>query len=212
MDRLPIGPQVANLPHSGARAPQTLLLVLIAAHGLYGQAVSWKIDPLHSSAQFSVKHMMISTVRGQFGGVKGNIVYDPKNPTAATVEATIDCSTVNTGEPKRDADLKSAEFFDVKRYPVMTFKSKRVEVAGAGKLKMTGDLTINAITKQVVLDMEGPTPPIKDTQGREKIGVSAETKISRKEFGILYNPILESGGVTVSDEVKIILEIELIKQ
>ena len=108
-------------------------LVLLGAHG-YAQPVNWKIDTLHSSAQFSVKHMMISTVRGQFGGVKGNIVYDPKNPTAATVEATIDCTTINTGEPKRDADLKTAEFFDVKKYPVMTFKSKRVEVAGAGKL------------------------------------------------------------------------------
>jgi polyisoprenoid-binding protein YceI len=186
-------------------------LALLLAPGLSGQAVSWKIDPLHSSAQFSVRHMMISTVRGQFGGVKGNIVYDPKNPAAATVEATIDCSTVNTGEPKRDADLKTAEFFDVKKYPVMTFKSKRVEVAGESKLKVTGDLTINAITKQVVLDLEGPTPAIKDTQGRMKIGVSGETKISRKELGILYNPILESGGVTVSDEVKIVLEIELIK-
>jgi len=185
--------------------------LLVAVQVLSAQAVSWKIDPLHSSAQFSVRHMMISTVRGQFGGVKGNIVYDPKNPTAATVEATIDCSTVNTGEPKRDADLKSAEFFDVKKYPVMTFKSKRVEVAGEGKLKVTGDLTINAITKQVVLDLEGPTPAIKDTQGRMKIGVSGETHISRKEFGILYNPILESGGVTVSDEVKIVLEIELIR-
>ena len=185
--------------------------LVLAAHGLYAQAVSWKIDPLHSSAQFSVRHMMISTVRGQFGGVKGNIVYDPKNPTAATVEATIDCSTVNTGEPKRDADLKSAEFFDVKKYPAMTFKSKRVEVAGEGKLKMTGDLTINAITREVVLDLDGPTAPIKDTQGRTKIGISGETKVSRKQFGILYNPILESGGVAVSDQVKIVLEIELIK-
>jgi polyisoprenoid-binding protein YceI len=188
-----------------------VLGLAIAAEGLYAQAVIWKIDPLHSSAQFSVRHMMISTVRGQFGGVKGNIVYDPKNPTAATVEATIDCSTVNTGEAKRDADLKSAEFFDVKKYPVMTFKSKRVEVAGEGTLKMTGDLTINAITREVVLNLEGPTEPIKDTQGRTKIGINGETKISRKEFGILYNPILESGGVAVSDEVKIVLEIELIK-
>ena len=186
-------------------------LVLIGACGLHAQAVKWRIDPLHSSAQFSVRHMMISTVRGQFGGVKGNIVYDPKNPAAATVDATIDCSTVNTGEAKRDADLKTAEFFDVKKYPVMTFKSKRVDAAGGGKLRMIGDLTINAVTREVVLDLEGPTPPIKDTQGREKIGVSGETKISRKEFGILYNPIMETGGVAVSDEVKIVLEIELIK-
>jgi polyisoprenoid-binding protein YceI len=185
--------------------------LVIVAHGLCAQAVSWKIDPLHSSAQFSVRHMMISTVRGQFGGVKGNIVYDPKNPATTTVEATIDCSTINTGEAKRDSDLKGPEFFDVKKYPVMIFKSKRVEAAGEGKLKMTGDLTINAITREVVLDLEGPTEPIKDTQGRMKIGVSGETKVSRKAFGILYNPILESGGVAVSDEVKIVLEIELIK-
>jgi polyisoprenoid-binding protein YceI len=186
-------------------------LALIACLGLQGQAVSWRIDPLHSSAQFSVKHLMISTVRGQFGGVKGTAVYDPKNPTAASVEATIDCTTVNTGEPKRDADLKTAEFFDVKKYPVMKFKSKRVQTAGQGKLKLTGDLTINAVTREVVLDLEGPSAQIRDAQGRDKVGVSGVTKISRKEFGILYNPILETGGVTVSDEVSIILEIELIK-
>ncbi len=184
---------------------------LLAAHGLFAQAVSWRIDFQHSSAQFSVKHMMISTVHGQFGGVKGEIVYDPKNPTAATVDATIDCSTVNTGEPKRDSDLKGAQFFDVAHYPVMKFKSKRVETAGEGRLKVTGDLTINAITREVVLDVDGPTDPIVDTQHRTKIGASAETKISRKAFGILYNPIMETGGVAVSDQVSIMLEIELIK-
>jgi polyisoprenoid-binding protein YceI len=187
------------------------LMVNVLALSLCAEPVSWRIDPLHSSAQFSVKHLMISTVRGQFGGVKGSVLYDPKNPAATTIEATIDCSTVNTGEPKRDADLKTAEFFDVKRYPVMKFKSKRVEAAGAGNLKLTGDLTINAITREVVLDLEGPSPQIRDAQGRDKIGVSGVTKISRKEFGITYNPILETGGVTVSDEVSIILEIELIK-
>lgn len=175
------------------------------------QAVVWKIDPLHSSAQFSVKHMMISTVRGQFGGVKGSVLYDPKNPAASTVEATIDCSTVNTGEPKRDNDLKSAEFFDVKRYPVMTFKSKSVQVAGPGKLRIIGDLTINATTREVVLDFEGPVGPVRDTQGREKLGASGIAKISRKDFGILYNPIMETGGVAVSDEVSIALEVELVK-
>src|SRR5580698_4063207 len=136
-----------------------VMLVATAILPLHSQPVSWRIDPLHSSAQFSVRHMMISTVRGQFGGVKGVMTCDPKNPAASSVEATIDCTTVNTGEPKRDSDLKTAEFFDVKRYPVMTFKSKRVDVAGAGKLRMTGDLTINAVTREVVLDMEGPTTP-----------------------------------------------------
>jgi polyisoprenoid-binding protein YceI len=178
---------------------------------LPAQSGRWRIDPLHSSAQFSVRHMMISTVRGHFGGVNGTVVYDPKNPNASSVEATIDCSTVNTGEAKRDSDLKSAEFFDVAHYPVMKFKSKRVDDAGGGRLRVTGDLTINAITRPVVLDLDTPTDPIKDTQGRQKIGVSGTTRISRKEFGILYNPIMESGGVAVSDEVSINLDIELIR-
>jgi polyisoprenoid-binding protein YceI len=188
-----------------------LPIVFLLAVAASAQPGSWRIDPLHSSAEFTVRHMMISNVRGQFGGVKGTVVYNAANPSASSVEATIDCSTVFTGEPKRDADLKSAEFFDVKKYPVMKFKSRSVEAAGAGKLKVVGDLTINAVTRAVVLEVEGPTPPIKDTQGREKIGVRGTTKISRKEFGILYNPILETGGVAVSDEVAIVLELELIK-
>jgi polyisoprenoid-binding protein YceI len=188
-----------------------LAAVALCCGSLCAQPASWRIDPLHSLAAFSVRHMMISTVRGQFGGVKGTIVYDPKNPTASTVEATIDCTSVNTGEPKRDADLKSAEFFDIAKYPNMKFKSTRVEVAGAGKLLVTGNLTINAITRSVVLNVEGPTGPIKDTQGREKLGLNATTKVSRKEFGILYNPIMETGGVAVSDEVSINLDIELIR-
>jgi polyisoprenoid-binding protein YceI len=189
----------------------SLLLAAFSASPLLAQGVSWRIDTLHSSAQFSVRHMMISTVRGQFGGVKGAVMYDSRAPTLSTVEATIDCTTINTGEAKRDADLKGSEFFDVSRYPVMKFKSKNVALAGPGKLKITGDLTINAITRPVVLDVDGPTAPIRDTQGREKIGINGMTRISRKEFGILYNPVMETGGVTVSDEVSIILDIELIK-
>jgi len=177
----------------------------------HAQPVSWHIDPLHSQADFSVKHMMISTVRGHFGGVKGTIVYDAKNPAASTVVATIDCSTVDTGEPKRDADLKSAEFFDVKKYPVMKFHSTHVNVIGPGKLRVDGTLTINAITLPVVLTVEGPVGPIKDTQGREKLGLNATTQVSRKAYGILYNPLMETGGVAVSDEVSISLDIELIR-
>jgi polyisoprenoid-binding protein YceI len=178
---------------------------------LQAQPANWHIDPLHSLAEFSVRHMMISTVRGQFGGVKGAIVYDPKNPGASTVEATIDCTTINTGEPKRDSDLKGAEFFDVQHYPVMKFKSTKVEVTGPGELKVTGSLTINAVTRTVVLQVEGPTGPIKDTQGREKLGLNATTKVSRRDYGILYNPVMETGGVAVSDEVRINLDIELIR-
>ncbi|HEY3454349.1 MAG TPA: YceI family protein [Bryobacteraceae bacterium] len=176
------------------------------------QAETWRFDPLHSSAEFTVRHMMISKVHGVFGGIKGMLVYDRKNPAASSVEATIDVTTLNTGEAKRDSDLKGPEFFDVKRYPEMKFKSKSVEVAGPDKLRVTGDLTINAITREVVLDVDGPTQPIRDTQGREKIGVSGTTKVSRKEFGILYNPVMESGGFAVSDEVSIEIEAELFRK
>lgn len=195
---------------------KTLALPFLFATALLAQdpavpANSWRIDPLHSQANFTVKHMMISTVRGAFGGVMGSIIYDPKNPAASTVEATIDCSTLNTGDPKRDSDLRGEEFFDVKKYPVMKFKSRTVLAAGTGMLKVTGDLTINAITKQVVLTIDGPTGSVRDTQGRTKVGASATTKISRKEYGILYNPVMETGGVVVSDEVSITLDIELIR-
>lgn len=192
----------------------TARLLAIAAAltaSLWAQPTKWHIDPLHSEAHFSVRHMMISTVRGQFGGVKGNAIIDRNNPTTDTIDATIDCTTINTGEPKRDSDLKGEEFFDVKKYPVMKFKSKKIEAAGEGKLKITGDLTINAITRPVVLDAEGPTQEIKDTNNHIKVGVQATTKVSRKDFGILYNPIMETGGVAVSDEVQIELDIELIK-
>ena len=155
--------------------------------------------------------MMISTVRGEFGGVNGTVTYDPKNPAKATVQATIDCTTINTGTPKRDEELKGNEFFDVKRYPAMKFISKRVEKAGEGKLKVTGDLTINATTRQVVLNVEGPTGSVRDSRGREKIGASASTRINRKDFGIVWNELMDSGGFALADEVSITLDIELIK-
>jgi polyisoprenoid-binding protein YceI len=187
------------------------LVLFLTALAAGAQPVTWRIDPLHSSAQFSVRHMMISTVRGQFGGVKGTVVYDSAKPEASTVEATIDSSTVNTGETKRDSELKGPEFFDIAQYPVMKFHSKRVDPGASGHLRVTGDLTINAVTRQVVLDLDAPVGPVKDTQGRIKMGVSGTTRISRKEFGILYNPVMETGGVAVSDEVAIVLEIELIR-
>lgn len=185
--------------------------LLLAALSAAGQTVNYTIDTLHSAANFSVRHMMITTVRGQFGGLKGTVKHDPKNPAATVVEATIDCTSINTGEPKRDADLKGEEFFDIKKYPTMKFRSTKVEDAGSGHLKVTGDLTINATTKQVVLDIEGPTPPVKDTRGREKVGATATTKISRKDFGITWNQVLEAGGVAVSDQVSITIDLELIK-
>jgi len=187
------------------------LLALALVWPALAQEAKWRIDPLHSGAHFSVRHMMISTVRGEFGGVNGAVTYDPKNPTKATIEATIDCSTINTGTPKRDEELKGNEFFDVKRYPTMKFISKRVEKAGEGKLKVTGDLTINATTRQVILNVEGPTGPVRDSRGREKIGASAAGRVNRKDFGIIWNELMDSGGFALADEVAITLDIELIR-
>jgi len=194
------------------RVPLLALGIALMFHPLaQAQESNWRIDPLHSGAHFSVRHMMISTVRGEFTGVTGSVTYDPKDPARDAVDATIDCSTVNTGVAKRDAQLKTADFFDVAHYPTMKFKSRRVEKAGDGKLKITGDLTINATTQEVVLDVEGPTASIRDPRGNEKIGLEASTQISRKKFGIIWNETMESGGIAVADEVSISLDLELIK-
>ncbi len=186
-------------------------LVFFASPALHAQQTSWRIDSNHSAADFSVRHMMISTVRGEFTGIAGSVIYDPKDPAHDSVEVTIDCTTVNTGVAKRDSQLKGPDFFDVARYPQMKFKSIRVEAAGAGKLKITGVLTINSITKPIVLDVDGPSPSIRDPRGNEKIGLSASTRIRRKEFGITWNEVMESGGIAVADEVAISLDLELIK-
>lgn len=198
-------------PVSRTRFLTSAGLVFFASPALHAQQTAWRIDSNHSGAHFSVRHMMISTVRGEFTGIAGTVLYDPKDPAHDSVEATIDCTTVNTGVAKRDAQLKGPDFFDVTRYPQMKFKSRRVEDAGAGKLKITGELTINSTTKPVVLDVDGPSPSIRDPRGNEKIGLSANTKISRKEFGITWNEVMESGGIAVADEVAISLDLELIK-
>ena len=178
-----------------------------------GQAVAqqatWNIDTAHSSAQFSVRHMMVATVRGEFTSTKGTARWDGKNLATAVVEATIDAATISTREPKRDAHLRSADFFDVERYPTLTFKSAKVEPIGPGKLRMTGDLTIRGVTRSVVFDVEGPTEAIKDNRGNQRVGASATATINRKDFGLTWNAALETGGVVVSDEVKIILDVAL---
>jgi len=175
-------------------------------------ASEWKIDPAHSSAQFSVRHMAISTVRGAFSKVNGTIVLDEKDITKSTVDVTIDVTTVDTREPNRDNDLRSDRFFDVAHFPTMTFKSKKVEQVSPGKLKVTGDLTIRGTTKEVVLDVDGPTPPVKDPWGNQRVAVSATSKVNRQDFGVKWNATLDSGGVVVSDDVNITIDAEMIKQ
>lgn len=186
-------------------------LALLVSPSLFAEASSWRIDPLHSAAHFSVRHLMISRVRGDFTGITGAVTYDPQNAAQSSIEATIDCNTLTTGVAKRDAEMRGPDFFDIKSYPAMKFKSKKVEAAGPGKLKVTGDLTINATTREVVLDVDGPSATVKDARGNEKIGLAATTKINRKDFGIVWNEVMESGGFAVADEVTIDLDIELTK-
>jgi polyisoprenoid-binding protein YceI len=173
---------------------------------------TWQIDPAHTAAQFSVKHLAISTVRGGFSNVKGTISLDDADVSKSTVDVTIDVSTVDTRQPDRDKDLKSDKFFDVAHYPAMTFKSKKVEQAGAGKLKITGDLTIRGTTKEVVLDVEGPTAPVKDPWGNQRAAATASTKINRQDFGVKWNATMDNGGVVVGDEVAITIDVEMVKQ
>jgi polyisoprenoid-binding protein YceI len=172
---------------------------------------TYEIDPAHSSAQFSVRHMMITNVRGGFSSVKGTVVYDSDRPADSTVEATIDVNTIATLDAQRDGHLKSADFLDVEKYPTITFKSTKVESDGLGEGKVTGDLTIHGVTKQVVLKVEGPTQEGKDPWGNTRIGASATTKIKRSDFGLTWNAALETGGIMVGDDLKIELEVEMIK-
>ncbi len=178
----------------------------------FAEPTTWDIDPGHSGAHFSVRHMMVSNVRGDFGKVTGTVVYDAKDPKKSTVEATIDVNSINTREEKRDAHLKSPDFFDVAKFPAITFKSKKVEPAGKGKLAVTGDLTIHGVTKEVKLDVTGPAAEAKDPWGNTKSGAEATTKINRKDFGLAWNKALETGGIAVGEEVSITLDIELTKK
>jgi polyisoprenoid-binding protein YceI len=187
-----------------------LSLILAAAPAAWAQAV-YEIDASHSSAQFSVRHMMVSNTKGEFTKISGTIEYDPKNIAASKVEATIDVASVNTRDAKRDDHLRSADFFDVAKYPTMTFRSKQVW-REAGKLKVKGDLTLHGVTREVVLDVDGPTPEVKDPWGSSRIGASATTKISRKDFGITWNKSLDTGGVVVGDEVQITIDVEAVRK
>jgi polyisoprenoid-binding protein YceI len=169
------------------------------------QAEAWKIDPAHTSAQFAVRHMGISMVRGEFRKVSGSASYDPADPSKTALETTIDATTVDTRVDMRDNDLRSAGFLDVQKYPTITFKSKKSESAGTGKLKITGDLTIHGVTKEVVLNVDGPSAPMKDPRGNVHIGASASTTISRKDFGVSGQPAM------VGDEITITIDAELVK-
>jgi polyisoprenoid-binding protein YceI len=178
-----------------------MALILPAA----AQVQTWNIDPAHSAAQFSVRHMGISNVHGSFTKVSGKVDYDPANVSKTVIDATIEAASVDTRVEMRDNDLRGDHFFDAAKYPSITFKSKKVESAGTGKLKVTGDLTIHGVTKEVVLDVDGPTEPAKDPKGNLHVGASGSTKINRKDFGV------NGASAMVGDDVPITLDLELVR-
>jgi polyisoprenoid-binding protein YceI len=175
-------------------------------------AIVYDIDATHSSAHFSVRHLMISNVKGEFTKVTGTVTWDPDNPSASKVEATIDVSSLHTRDEQRDGHLKSAEFFDLAQYPDIKFVSKSVQPDGHDEYLVKGDMTIHGVTKEVELHVEGPTPEVKDPWGNLKAGAAATAKINRKDFGLGWNAPLETGGVVVGEEVKINLEVELTRR
>jgi len=172
---------------------------------------TWMVDGAHTAAQFSVKHMMVSTVRGTLGKVSGTIDYDGKSVESIKADISIDVNGVNTGTEGRDKDLRSPNFFDVATYPAVTFKSKKVEAAGAGKFKLVGDLTMHGVTKEVTLNGEGPSPILKQPNGAQKVGASASITINRRDFGLQYNRMVEAAPV-VGDEIQVQIDIEANKR
>jgi polyisoprenoid-binding protein YceI len=172
---------------------------------------TWNLDPVHSVAEFKIKHMMISNVKGQFTGITGVLTLDENDIAGSRVEATVNASTINTREAQRDTHLKSADFLGVEQFPTLSFRSTQVKRTGDDELAVTGDLTIHGVTRQVTFQVEGPTAAGKDPWGNTRIGLSATTKINRKDFGLTWNAALETGGILVGEDVTITLDLEFVK-
>jgi len=175
------------------------------------KTTTWNIDPVHSTAEFKVRHMMITNVKGQFSITSGALNLDENDTANSYVEAVLDAASVNTREAQRDAHLKSADFFDVEKFPALTFKSTNVRRTGEGEFAVAGDLTIHGVTRNVTFNVEGPSAPGKDPWGNTRIGLSAATKINRKDFGLTWNAALETGGILVGDDVTITLDVQFVK-
>ncbi len=173
-------------------------------------AGTWKIDPVHSQVGFAVRHLMIATVRGRFGGVQGTVRTEEGDPTAASVEVAIDAASIDTREEQRDAHLRSADFFDAASHPTLNYRSRRIDTRPEGTLRVIGDLTIRGITREVALNVT-PDGQGRDPWGGERMAFSAAATINRRDFGLTWNQALEAGGVVVGDEVKIAIEVELVK-
>ncbi len=176
-----------------------------------GTVATWNIDPAHTTAEFKVRHMMIANVKGKFSGISGTLHLDAAGPERSSVEARIPVATISTGDGQRDAHLKSADFFDVEKFPQFAFQSTGVKRTAPGELAVTGDLTMHGVTKTVTFAVEGPTEPIKDPWGNQRVALSATAKINRKDFGLTWNATLETGGLLVGEEVAITIDAEFVK-
>ena len=186
----------------------SLSMMIFSARPAAAQMATWNLDPEHTLARFAVKHMMIETVRGGFNKLSGSVQYDPNDVTKTVIQTTIQTDSEESGSAGRDKDVKSPNFLDVEKFPTITFQSKRVEPAGDGHTKVTGDLTIHGVTKEVVLDVDGPTKPLKVGK-LIHVGASTSLTINRKDYGMVYNRVLDTGGVMVSDEVALTLDIDM---
>jgi polyisoprenoid-binding protein YceI len=172
---------------------------------------TWNIDPVHTVAEFKVKHMMVSNVKGRFTKVSGTLTLNEDDISQSHVQAAIEAASITTNEDQRDTHLKSADFFDVEKFPQLTFRSTRITRTRDGGLHAEGDLTIHGVTRNVLFEVEGPTPPATDPWGGQRIGLSATTKIKRKDYGLTWNAALETGGILVGEDVTLTLDVELVK-
>ncbi len=189
-----------------------MIALFVLANPVFSYAASWHMDPDHSSFQFKIRHLTVSNVKGDFNKAKGIVMIDDQNIADLKVEVTIDAASVNTGHAQRDEHLRGPDFFDVTKYPTISFVSKKVIKTDMNRLKVVGDLTLHGITQEIMVDVEGPTPEVKDPWGNFRRGATATTKINRKDFGLTWNKALDTGGLVVGDEVNIYIEVELVRK
>ena len=189
-----------------------MMVLLFLAIPIFTDAATWQMDLAHSSFQFKIRHLTVSNVKGDFNKFQGVANIDDQNISHLKVEVAIDVASVNTGHAQRDEHLRGPDFFDVTKYPTITFVSKKVNKTETNRLKVIGDLTLRGVTREVTVDLEGPTPEVKDPWGNFRRGVTATTKINRRDFGLTWNKVLDTGGLVVGDEVDIYIEVELIRK
>jgi len=194
------------------RPVRVLSVILALMMPIITYAATWQIDPDHSNFQFKVRHMTVSNVKGEFSKARGAVTIDDNDITNLKVELALDAASINTDHARRDDHLRSEDFFYAVKYPTITFVSKKVIKVEENRLKVTGDLTIRGVTREITVDVEGPTPEVKDPGGNIRRGASGTAKINRKDFGIVWNKTLDSGGLVVGDDVDIFVEIEMVKK